>query len=369
MLLLLDTHTFIWWNLEPEKLSTLIQTFSFEYFKKNMKTLTQFALMVIILTISIGSSFAFTKTHLKVGYLPILDHLTLLVSHAQDRCAFQQVEIEPKMFKAWGEMVGALKAGVIDAAFMLSPLAMDLFNQKVDIKTILLAHRDGAAITVKSNQAIHSAADLRDKIIAIPDRKATHTALLNHYSRSAGISLKDVQTKVIAPPNMIKAMLLGKIDAFIVAEPFGTKAQYNGIGQILVLTKDIINHHVECVVVIHQRIIQENPQAVQEWVDSLIRAGQWIEQDKLQNGSKKVAHLTSKTYYSHSEANIIRGLQNPPDRISFSDLKPVQQDFKIILDISVQSNIIDKVNLEDFIDDSFYRNHQISINEERSKKN
>jgi NitT/TauT family transport system substrate-binding protein len=320
-----------------------------------MKTLTKYFSILVILTLSIGYTNALTKTHLKVGYLPILDHLTLLVSHAKDRCTFQQVEIEPKMFKAWGEMVGALKAGVIDAAFILSPLAMDLFNQGVDIKVILLAHRDGSAITIKTGQPIFEAADLKNKAIAIPDRKATHTALLNHYLMQAGLSLKEVQTKVIAPPNMIKAMLLGKIDAFIVAEPFGAKAQHDGVGKILVLTKDIIKNHVECIVVIHQRVIKEHPQAVQEWVDSLIRAGQWIDQDKLNNGSKGVAHLTSKTYYPHSEANIIRGLQNPAARISFSDLNPVQKDFQTIVNISVPAGIIDKVNLEAFIDDSFYQ--------------
>ncbi len=315
---------------------------------------------LIIMLIVLGAFFEYTnaapKVHLRVGYLPILDHLTLLVSYANERCALQQVEIEPKMFKAWREMAGALKAGVIDAAFILSPLAMDLFNQGVEIKTVLLAHRDGSAITVKTGSAIRTAADLRGKAIAIPDRKATHTALLNKYLLSGGISLQDVKAKVIAPPNMIKAMLLGRIDAFIVAEPFGAKAQHDGVGKILVLTKDIINHHVECIVVVNQKVIKNHRAAIQEWVDSLIRAGKWIDQDKLENGSKQVAHITSKTYLPHSEANIIRGLQNPADRISFSDLKPVQEDFQTIVDISRQAGIIDTVNLEGFIDDSFYRN-------------
>jgi NitT/TauT family transport system substrate-binding protein len=306
-----------------------------------------------------------TVTHLRVGYLPILDHLTLLVSHAKDRCTYEQVEIEPKMFKAWREMVGALKAGVIDAAFILSPLAMDLFNNGVDIKTVLLAHRDGSAITVKTGSAIQSAAEFKGKAIAIPDRKATHTALLNKYLMGGGLSLKDVKAKVIAPPNMIKAMKLDKIDAFIVAEPFGAKAQHLGVGKILVLTKDIINHHVECIVVVNQQLIKNHRAAIQEWINSLIRAGKWIDQDKLKNGSKQVARLMTKKakkakkakkYLPHSENIIIRGLQNPYDRISFSDLNPGLADFQTIMDISVQAGIIDKVNLEAFIDDSFYRN-------------
>jgi len=321
-----------------------------------MKNIIKYIIILFIYFSLLGNANAAPKIQLKVGYLPILDHLPLLVSHHQDRCTFEKIEIQPKLFKAWREMVGALKAGVIDAAFILSPLAMDLFNQGLDIKTILLAHRDGSAITIKRGLPIHSAADLKGKAIAIPDRKSTHTALLNHYLMESGIALKDVTAKVIAPPNMIKAMRLGRIEAFIVAEPFGAKAQHDGVGKILILTKDIINHHVECIVVVNQKVIKNHRDALQEWVDSLIRAGKWIDKDKLENGSKKVARITSKTYYPHSEATVIRGLQNPSHRISFSDLNPKRADFQTIMAISIQAGLINKVNLEAFIDESFYQN-------------
>ncbi len=310
--------------------------------------------LLVVMIFAVGSTTTWAKTTIKVGYLPILDHLTLLVSHAQDNNAFKQVEIQPKLFKSWTEMVGALKAGAIDAAFILSPLAMDLFNHGLDIQTILLAHRDGSAITVKKDSSIHSAADLKGKLIAIPDQKATHTALLNHYLMTAGLSLKEVFAKVIAPPNMLKAMKLGKIDAFIVAEPFGAKAQDEGIGRILVLTKDIINNHVECIVVIKKHFLTDNPAAVQEWVDSLIRAGKWIEQDKLNNHAQQVAQLTAKTYLPHSLETIILGLQNPPDRILYSDLNPKLEDFQKIVDISKEANILEPVDLKTFIDNRFY---------------
>jgi NitT/TauT family transport system substrate-binding protein len=317
-----------------------------------MKIRLVYLMVAIIFTLSYTTTWA--KTTINVGYLPILDHLTLLVSHAQDNDAFKRVEIQPKLFKSWVEMVGALKAGVIDAAFILSPLAMDLFNQGVDIKTILLAHRDGSAITITKNSPIHSAMGLKGKSIAIPDRKATHTALLNHYLMTAGLSLKSIITKVIAPPNMIKAMQLGKIDAFIVAEPFGAKAQHEGIGKILVLTKDIVENHVECIVVIKKHFLTDNPAAVQEWVDSLIRAGKWIDQDKLQNRAQQVAQMTAKKYLPHSPETIILGLQNPPDRILYSDLNPKLADFQTIVDISKEANILDSIDLKTFIDNRFY---------------
>ncbi|HHB92224.1 MAG TPA: ABC transporter substrate-binding protein [Thioploca sp.] len=314
---------------------------------------------IVIITIS-QYSYAIDKIELQVGYLPILDHLTLLVSHAKDNDSFQHITIKPKIFRSWREIVGALKAGVIDAAFILSPLAMDLFNQGVNIKTVLLAHRDGSAITVKSNSSITKASDLQDKIIAIPDRKSTHTALLNYYLRQANLSLQDVKTKVIAPSNVIQAMFLNKIDAFIVAEPFGAKAQSKNIGKILILTKDIIDNHVECIVVINNKFIDNHEDAIQEWINSLIQAGKWIDTDKLENNSQQIASITAKKYFPHNQKTVIMGLQNPINRISFSDLKPSLEDIKIIMDISLQANIIHNVNLNDFIDQRFYLNYQSS---------
>lgn len=308
-----------------------------------------------VFSLCTASLFAAERATLNVGYLPILDHLPLMVSHAQDADTFQQVKVQPKLFKSWREMVGALDAGVINAAFILSPLAMDLFNQGMDIRTILLAHRDGSAITVKQDSDIKSAADLRGKAIAIPSRKATHTALLDAYLKTAGLSLADVTPKVIAPPHMPLAMAKDRIDAFIVAEPFGVKTQHDGLGKILVLTKHIVNNHVECIVIVKTDVLQQHPQGIQEWVASLIKAGQFIDQDKLQNNSQQVAEWVAKKYFPHPIQTVQLGLQNPKDRISFSDLNPKLEDLQKIVDISIAAGIIENIDLQQFIDARFYQ--------------
>ena len=92
-------------------------------------------------------------------------------------------------------------------------------------------------------------------------------------------------------------MKAGKIDAFIVAEPFGAKAQLNGVGRILLLTKDIVDNHVECIVIVTKTSLEALPVGVQEWVHSSVRAGKFIDEDKNNNGSKEVARLGPKSFY------------------------------------------------------------------------
>ena len=300
------------------------------------------------------STSVFAKETMKVGYLPILDHLPLVVSHERENGSFKEVNVEPKMFKKWDVLAGAIKAGAIDAAFILSPLAMDMFNAGVDIRVVLLGHRNGSAITVAKDSDIRSAKGLKDKKIGIPHDKATHTALLDKYLRGEGLSLKDVKTTVIAPPDMVKAMAGGNIDAFIVAEPWSAKAHLDGAGKTLALTRDILPDHVECVVIARSGFIKEHPAAMQEWVDSLIRAGKFIESDRHKNNSKNLVPIAKK-YMGQDEAPVREALVNPYDRITFDNLEPDIPGFRKIVDISMQAGILDDVKLEIFIDNRFYK--------------
>ncbi len=300
-------------------------------------------------------AIAFPKTDLKIGYIPILDHLTLIVSHARDNNAFRKIQIEPKLFKSWKTVAGALKAGAIDGAFLLSNFAMDVFNKGVDMNSILVGHRHGSGITVKKEANITSPGDLKGKRIAIPAAISTHTALLDKYLRTGGLSLQDVETRVIAPSNMVKAMQKGRIDAFIVAEPFCAKAEAEGQGNTLILSKAILASHICCVVVVRKDILQANPAGIQEWVDSMIASGTFIEQDKVKDGAQNVAQIATQ-YMKHAVPVVANALTNPTDRITYDDLNPRLSDYQAILDLSVQAGILQDVDLQTFIDDHFYKN-------------
>jgi NitT/TauT family transport system substrate-binding protein len=321
-----------------------------------MKIIIAIARLSAILSMLVMGSVN-AKATIRVGYLPIADHLPVVVAHANDNGNNRHIDVVPRKFKNWGHITGAFRAGAIDAAFILSPLAMDMYNKKNDLQAILLAHRDGSAITVKVGGNIKSALDLKGKAIAIPDNLSTHKALLSHYLIGAGLSLSDVKTLVISPLNMEKALKKGAIDAFIVAEPFGAKAQISGVGEILVLTNNIEKNHLDCILIVRKSFIENNSDGVQEWVDSLIRAGKFIDADKMNNQSTEVANIASKQkYMGHKPTALKNGLQMPIDRISFSDLNPNVDDFQRIIDMSKKAKMLQSVNLDGFINATFYQN-------------
>ena len=300
-------------------------------------------------------AIAIAKKSITIGYIPILDHLVLAVSHFQDNRFFNSVNVEPRLFKSWRFVAGALEAGVIDGAFLLSNMAMDVFNQGVPIQSILVGHRHGSGITVRVDSAIKSAADLAGKIIAIPAKISTHTALLDVYLRTAGISLKDVTIREVAPSHMVAAMVRDSIDAFIVAEPFCARAEQEGVGRTLTFSKDILAKHICCVLVVRNEVLAANQKGVQELVNSMVRAGQWIDQKKLGSEAGEVAKIAAH-YMPHTEKIILGGLQHPDDRVVYKDLNPRHADFQAIVDISRRADLIQAVDLDRFINSNFFEN-------------
>ncbi len=312
----------------------------------------------IVLCLSLLISNAtLAKEVLRVGYLPLMDHLILPVAHVLDNQHYQHVDVKPRLFKKWSELGGALKANKIDAAFILSPFAMEMFQNGLDIKTILLAHRNGSSITVSKTSNIKEAIDLKGKKIAIPWYTATHATLLNNYLKTANLSLKDISLRIIAPPNMPKAMELGFLDGFMTPEPFGTKAVQQGIGNILVLSREVLHDHVDCIVAIHNAFLKQHPEAVKEWLSSLVKASEWIEHDRLTTNSQTIADLmTTNKYLPHSKELIIDSLSLSSHKISFMNLKPEIEDLEVIFNFSKEAGIINNnvVDLTDFIDTRFY---------------
>jgi NitT/TauT family transport system substrate-binding protein len=295
-------------------------------------------------------SIAHSKTTVKIGYIPILDHLAMLVSHAKDNNSFKSIDIEPVLFKSWDALSGALRAKVIGGAMILSPFGMDLFNNGLDIRSIAIGHRHGSCVTVRNDSSVRSAADLKGKTVAVPNRISAHAALLDKYLKSEGLSLKDVTVSVVAPPNMPAALKGGSIDAFLGPEPAGERAIQEGAGRILKLSKDIMANHICCILVVHKHELS-NEKGIRELVRSMQQSGKFIEEDK-RRGSKEAALLAGK-YMQINEQATINVMQQPSNRIVYSDLAPKLADYQAVHDLSVSAGLIQKTDLGTFVDESF----------------
>ncbi len=305
-------------------------------------------LPLVVLGLLLGLGPAQAKTTLRIGYLPITDHLTVI---AKAREVLTNVDFQPVKFGSWPELAEALRAGAVDGAFALAPMGIALRQKGVRIKAVLLGHRNGSVVTVRADSDIHKPADLKGHTIAIPSRFSTHNILLRRLLASVGLDAsKDVKLVELAPPEMVTALATKRIDAFIVAEPFGAQAELQKVGRVLVLSKDIWPDHICCVLNLRQESIERDEAAVQELVAALVRTGRFIAGDA--HGGAQA----SKAFLGQKPEIIEHVLTTPKGRVTYDRLAPEVKDLQVTQDALVEYGIQkDRIDVGTYVDDRFAR--------------
>lgn len=277
---------------------------------------------------------------LKIGYLPITDHLLILSGSLPNA----KLSFRPIKFASWADLAQSFSAQAIDAAFLLAPLAFKLHTQKVPIKALMAGHRNGSALVVGANSHIDSFIKLKGTRIAIPSRFSIHYILLCELLQKNNIKLNEVQFIDMAPPEMLSSLARGSIHGFIVAEPFAYQAQQSNVGRVLILTKDIRQNHVCCIFCVGEKLYN-NKAITQNLVDTLINGQQFV----LSN-PQKIAELSKQ--FLGQKAELIQSLLQEQDRVSY---KHLELSFAELQDIANNAKDLGlgNFNLDNFLDPSF----------------
>jgi len=286
------------------------------------------------------------KVKLKIGYLPITDHMLIMASNLEK---FQRTEVEPVKFSSWPDISEAIKAGAIDGAFLLTPIGITLYKKGIPLQAVMLGHRNGSVITVKVGKNIKKTGDLRGKTIAIPSPFSTHNILLRKILLENKIPVSSVRIIDMAPPEMPVALATGRIDGYIVAEPFGAQAEFMSVGEILMLSRDIWKDHICCVLNINESVIKKHPESVKELVDGMVNTAGFIKNNPKKASEKSVDFLGQKP------GVVEHVLTKPKGRLTFEHLKPEISDFEATQNYMAEFGIADrKVSLKNYVSTDFF---------------
>ncbi|MBI4774341.1 MAG: chemotaxis protein CheW [Deltaproteobacteria bacterium] len=305
------------------------------------------------------------KLMLNVAHIQITDHLTLgVLKHLiqTEKLRSDSFELETVCMPSWNPVQRALEKGEVDAAFVLAPIAMDLFAYGVPLKLILLAHKNGSiAVQGKKGAAGGQAAlkeGFKQKTFYIPHELSIHHMLSHMFLRAIGLSPGsvgrgdfDVFFEVV-PPVKMPEFLGTNPDAcgFMVAEPLGTKAIAEGSAQQLFLSGELWSNHPCCVVAMRDEVIASHPTAVQEFVGALVEAGRFIAQKPETAAEIGVSFLDPKGLLG-LKVPILRNVLKEAQGIRTDDLFPVVEDLDRIQDYMVNEiGVGSRINLEKFVD-------------------
>ena len=76
-------------------------------------------------------------------------------------------------------MAESMKAGRLEATFMIAPLAMKLREHGLPVKILYLGHRDGSTVMVRKDLPAKSLRDLRGRIFAIPSKYSNQNLVIH----------------------------------------------------------------------------------------------------------------------------------------------------------------------------------------------
>ncbi len=285
---------------------------------------------------------------LGVGFLPVTCHLTCPVTDFATKTTTTSTRFESQRFTEFPTVVEALKAGDLQATFLLAPLAMVLREQGVPVKIVYLGHRDGSTVMVKKDGPIQSIRDLKGKKFARPSRFSNQYLVITKLMEDQGMKPGDIDFVDMAPPDMYQALAQGEIDAYFVGEPHAAKAEVSGVGRVLYHAKDIWPQFISCVLVVRQELIDNHPDVVRDLVRGIAESGEWAEQNRLK--AAKVA----APYFRQDQKLLEFVLTQPPDRVSYRQLTPTDDDMKQIMKYAIKAGILKKeIPLEDLLDRRF----------------
>jgi len=295
---------------------------------------------------------------LVVGGLPVTCNLTLPVACAARAAANAKgagpaFAFEYSKYNGWPEVKESLMTGSIQAAYMLAPLVMDLADKRIPVKIVSLGHRSGAVIMVRTDSPFKKFKDLTGKRIAIPSRFAVDFLFLRRMLAREGMTPKDIQIIEMAPPDMPAALYAKAVDAYCTGEPFGAAAQRAGYATPLRMTRDEWRNYICCVLTVREELICDNRPLVQNLVDHVLGAGQWLDQQQA-NRDKAVAIAAGRKFFNQ-DPNILKFvMENPTDRVTYGDLRMIRAEFDELMQLSMEAGTLKTpVPYEKYVDESF----------------
>lgn len=288
-----------------------------------------------------------------IGYFPIIDHLILGVAEKKDGANFKNFNLKTQLFQNWDAMTNALLKKEIEGVFLLFPLAIELFRKGAGIKIVLLGHREGQVCVVRNE--IKNITDLKGKTVLIPHKYSVHNFLMYRILKSAGLNpLKDVSYKIGFEniKDIPVKLAQNEVQAFVSAEPWGTVACRTGAGKIIATSHEVKPHHICCVMVLRDDVVENYKAACEELIYSLVTAGSFM------NGYPRQTAEIGEMFLRLPRKIVLEALTHNKGHILFWDLLPRLEDFESLQEIMVKEMRLWKkpIDLQELICPFFAQN-------------
>ncbi|GGD08803.1 ABC transporter substrate-binding protein [Nocardioides daphniae] len=182
------------------------------------------------------------------------------------------------------ESLRALATDQVDIANAFQGAIAKVVSTGAPVKAVVASYGSVGevkqSITVRDDGSVKSAKDLVGKKVALNTLGANWEAVLDTYLAQEGLTPAEIEkvTLVPLPANVLEASLREKqIDAAFLSGPALEIAQERPGLTVLATDLDVVGPYTGGSYAVHEKLLEENPEAAEELVAGIARAIEWTQ--------------------------------------------------------------------------------------------
>jgi nitrate/nitrite transport system substrate-binding protein len=273
----------------------------------------------------IVNSQTLEKPNLTIGYVPVNDCAPFAI--AWKKGFFRKYGLNVKLNReaSWATSRDGVIFGRLDASPVVSGAVTNARigaegARHAPLCAAMTIHRHGNAMTMnkamwdfglrpwheyngnfeefgKQFRAFFDSQPAEKKVWAVVLSSAIYEYFVRYISAAAGVDpFKEFRVIIVPPPQMVTNMRIGAMQAYMVAEPWNTRAiQGNlGVGFTFAQGKEVWQGHPDRVLGVMESFITENPKTYYSLVKAMVEACQYC--SKPENRDEIAALLTERSF-------------------------------------------------------------------------
>jgi nitrate/nitrite transport system substrate-binding protein len=272
------------------------------------------------------------KKDLSIGFIPITCATPIIMAEPLGFYSRHGLNAKVKRAAGWAMIRDWAVNKEVDAAHMLTPmpLAITLGAGSVPMPIYMPAveNINGQAITLHiKHKGVKTAADMKGFRFCVPFDYSMHNYLLRYYLAEGGVHPdKDVQIRVVPPPEMVANLKAGNVDGYLGPDPFNQRAVYENAGFIFKLSKEIWDRHPCCAFTVTEEFATKYPNTFLALFRSIVDATHYASSPAHR---KEIAEAIAPTNYLNQPVTVLEqvltgtyadglgAIKKDPSRIDF----------------------------------------------------
>ncbi|WP_406656480.1 ABC transporter substrate-binding protein [Methanolobus sp. ZRKC2] len=259
--------------------------------RKFLKSSTFLILIVFMISAVLVSGCAeqepeeTTVTEITFGYQPSTHQVAYLMAKdkgwwAEDLGPLGIETIDDKVFPTGAPEMQAMLSGEIDVAYVGAAPVISALASGLDAKIVAAVQTQGSDVVLRTELPYESPEDLKGlKIATFPPGTIQDTLLRNWLAENNVDPDADVTIVPMGPGDAMTAISANQVDAVFLPHPAPTLIEEEGVGRSVVSSGEVQEDHACCVVAVSGELIRENPEVVQQIVETHTRSTEYVSEN------------------------------------------------------------------------------------------